>query len=105
MTNKTYGVSSPLFLYTNLSPVPGLNTISVAPEHQRKGVGSMLMQWGCNKADTCGWNSFVMASPDGAQLYDKFDFKAVGEVQTKYGLFTSMFRESRPSVEAKYNTH
>ncbi|KFY36697.1 hypothetical protein V495_07671 [Pseudogymnoascus sp. VKM F-4514 (FW-929)] len=65
-----------------------LNTISVAPGHQSKGVGSMLLQWGCDKADSCGWNSFVMASPDGVPLYSKFDFKAVGQVQTKHGVFT-----------------
>ncbi|KFY06559.1 hypothetical protein V492_07952 [Pseudogymnoascus sp. VKM F-4246] len=75
-----------------------LNTISVAPEHQRKGVGSMLMQWGCEKADSSGWNSFVMASPDGVSLYRKFGFKAVGQVQTQHGSFTSMIREPRPSV-------
>ncbi|KFY29611.1 hypothetical protein V494_08609 [Pseudogymnoascus sp. VKM F-4513 (FW-928)] len=72
-----------------------LNTISVAPEHQRKGVGSMLVQWGCEKADSCGWISFVMASPDGVQLYNKFGFKAVGHVQSQHGPFTSMLREPK----------
>ncbi|KFY84560.1 hypothetical protein V500_09205 [Pseudogymnoascus sp. VKM F-4518 (FW-2643)] len=67
-----------------------LNTISVAPEHQRQGVGSMLLKWGCDKADSCGWNSFVMASPDGVQLYSKFDFRAVGQVQTKHGNLTTL---------------
>jgi len=71
----------------------------VAPEHQRKGVGSMLLQWGCDKADLHGWNSFVMASPDGVPLYSKFDFKGVGQVWTEHGTFTSMFRESRRAVE------
>jgi hypothetical protein len=63
----------------------------------------MLMQWGCDKADSCGWNSFVMASPDGVPLYTKFDFKVVGQVQTKHGAFTSMFRESRPFIERSDN--
>jgi predicted N-acetyltransferase YhbS len=79
--------------------VLGLNTISVAPEYQRQGVGSMLLQWGCDKADSYGWNSFVMASPAGVRLYSRFDFKVVGQVQTEHGTFTSMFRESRPSIE------
>lgn len=79
-----------------LSSCLGLNTIAVAPEHQMQGVGSMLMQWGCDMADSRGWNSFVMASPDGIQLYSKFDFKVVGQVRTEHGTFTSMFRESRP---------
>jgi hypothetical protein len=40
-----------------------------------------------------------MASPDGVPLYSRFDFKAVGEVWTEHGTFTSMFRESRPLIE------
>lgn len=105
MANKTYGVGPPLFPYkTDLSHLSGLNTISVAPEHQRQGVGSMLLQWGCDKADSCGWNSFVMASPAGVQLYRKFDFEPVGQVQTKHGIFTSMFRESRPFIERNDNS-
>jgi len=76
-----------------------LNTISVAPEHQRKGVGYMLLRWGCDIADSCSQNSFVMASPDGVPLYRRFDFKAVGEVRTEHGTFTSMFRKSRPLIE------
>ncbi|OBT63801.1 hypothetical protein VE03_06933 [Pseudogymnoascus sp. 23342-1-I1] len=82
-----------------------LNTISVAPEYQKQGVGSMLLQWGCDKADSCGWSSFVMASPAGVQLYSKFDFKVVGQVRTKHGLFTSMFRESRASVGSSDNSN
>jgi hypothetical protein len=42
------------------------------------------MQWGCDKADSCSWNSFIMASPDGVPLYTKFDFRAVGQVQTTW---------------------
>ncbi|ELR08216.1 hypothetical protein VC83_08022 [Pseudogymnoascus destructans] len=75
-----------------------LNTISVAPEYQRQGVGSMLLQWGCDKADSCGWNSFVMASPDGVRLCSRFCFEVMGQVQTEHGTFTSMFRESKPYV-------
>lgn len=64
MANIAYGVSSPLFPYkTDLGSISGLNKISVAPEYQRQGIGSMLLQWGCDKADSCGWNSFVMAFP------------------------------------------
>ena len=57
----------------------------------------MLLQWGCDKADSCGSNSFIMASPEGVALYEKFDFKAVGQVWTEHGTFTSMFRESKES--------
>ncbi|THY71732.1 hypothetical protein D6C86_08401 [Aureobasidium pullulans] len=57
-----------------------LNTISVAPEHQGNGVGSMLVRWGCDMADKDVLNCFVVASPGGLALYDKFDFKVIGEV-------------------------
>ena len=59
----------------------------------------MLLQWACDMADNYNWNSFVMASPDGVPLYSRFDFKAVGEVWTEFGTFTSMFRESRPLMK------
>lgn len=39
-----------------------------------------------------------MACPNRVQLYSKFDCKAAGQVQTNQGLFTSMFRESRPPM-------
>lgn len=31
--------------------------------------------------------------------YSRFDFKAIGEVWTEHGTFTSIFRESRPLIE------
>ena len=73
----------------------------MAPEHQRKGVGSLLLQWGCDMADNYARSSFVMASPAGVPLYSRFDFKAVGEVCTEHGTFTSMFRESRPLLKKR----
>ncbi|KAL2074362.1 hypothetical protein VTL71DRAFT_8140 [Oculimacula yallundae] len=75
-----------------------LTSMSTAPEHQRKGVGSMLMQRGCDEADLHGWTSFVMASPDGVPLYRKFGFREVGQVWTEHGTYSSMFRESRNAV-------
>jgi len=59
----------------------------------------MLLQWGCDMADNYSRNSFIMASPDGVPLYSKFNFKAVEEVWTEHGTFTSMFRESRPLID------
>lgn len=67
----------------------------VAPEHQRQGVGSMLLRWGCEMADRDKLGSFVMASPNGLLFYRKFGFEAMGEVVTEHGTFTSMFRERR----------
>lgn len=71
----------------------------MAPEYQRQSVGSILTQWGCDQADSNGWSSFVMASPEGIPLYHKFGFKAMGQVWSEHGTFTSMFRESRAAVK------
>lgn len=68
--------------------------ISVDPEYQRQGIGSMLVQWGCEEADAHGRDSFLISSPAGICLYTKFGFKSVGEVHTSTGTFTSMFREA-----------
>ena len=69
--------------------------ISVNPLYQRKGVGSLLMQWGCDEADRRGLESYILASPAGVQLYRRFGFKTVGEVYTHGVNFTSMLRRAQ----------
>jgi predicted N-acetyltransferase YhbS len=69
--------------------------MAVNPDHQRQGVGSMLMQSVCDKADENNLDAFVMSSPAGIRLYSKFGFKATGIVQTSQGVFTSMIRIAR----------
>ena len=54
--------------------------ISVDPAYQRQGVGSMLMQWGCEEVDRSERDVFVLVSLAVVRLYAKFDFKVVGEV-------------------------
>jgi hypothetical protein len=53
----------------------------------------MLLAWGCKQADCAGRASFVMASPVAVELYKRFGYKTVGEVETFHGTFTSMLRE------------
>ncbi|KAI0002642.1 hypothetical protein F4779DRAFT_603359 [Xylariaceae sp. FL0662B] len=48
-----------------------LMIISVDPAYQRRGVGSMLMQWGCEAADRCERDAFVLASPAAVRLLGK----------------------------------
>jgi ribosomal protein S18 acetylase RimI-like enzyme len=74
--------------------------ISVDPKYQRQGAGAMLMQWGCDDVDANGQDAFVMASPAGIRLYEKYGFTKVGEVVTTKGTFTSMLRESRSRRKA-----
>ena len=68
--------------------------ISVNPIYQRKGVGSLLMQWGCDEADRNGLDSYILASPVGVQLYRRFGFESIGEVCVHGAKFTSMLRKT-----------
>ncbi|KAL6698285.1 hypothetical protein J3F84DRAFT_367071 [Trichoderma pleuroticola] len=75
-----------------LDQVCRVTFMSVHPYHQRQGLGSRLLRRACEEIDSLGWPAFVMASPAGVQLYTKFGFDIVGEVETNEGVFTSMFR-------------
>jgi len=70
--------------------------MSICPEYQRQGLGSMLMQHICEDMDRHGRHGYVLASPAGVRLYSKFGFEAVGQVDTPYGPITSMLRQ-RPT--------
>lgn len=47
------------------------------PEHRRRGVGSMMVEWGVTKADKMGVESFLEASFIARPLYEKFGFVVV----------------------------
>ncbi|KMP02466.1 hypothetical protein CIHG_06476 [Coccidioides immitis H538.4] len=72
--------------------------MAVDPNHQRQGIGSMLMKIFCDYVDKNALGAFVLSSPAGIPLYSKFGFKAAGVVETKQGNFTSMLRTSRFSL-------
>ncbi|TGO85939.1 hypothetical protein BPOR_0350g00070 [Botrytis porri] len=46
-------------------------------EHHRKGVGSLMMQWGCKLADKKGLEAFVESTDDGRELYKAHGFVIV----------------------------
>jgi ribosomal protein S18 acetylase RimI-like enzyme len=58
-----------------------LMLLGVSPEHQRKGIGAMLMEWGMAKATEenipCALESF----PKARGLYRKMGFKETGEIE------------------------
>jgi GNAT superfamily N-acetyltransferase len=65
-----------------------LDTLVTMPQHERRGAGSMLVRWGCEKADEAGVEAYLEASPMGAPMYARHGFQAVEEVEldlTKWG--------------------
>jgi len=53
---------------------------SVHPEHQQKGVGSMLLEYGVRKADELGIECFVEVTDEGMGLYKKFGFMTLTKI-------------------------
>lgn len=58
---------------SNLFPAD-LHLAFTASEHRRKGVASKYLQWGVDKADELGLESYLEASTLGAPAYRKFGF-------------------------------
>ncbi|KAL4739360.1 acyl-CoA N-acyltransferase [Aspergillus similis] len=52
-----------------------LDMLATHPAHQGKGAASLLLQWGCDKADQDQISLYVDASSDGWQLYRRFIFR------------------------------
>ena len=49
--------------------------LSTHPDHERRGVGSMLVKWGTDLADAMGLRAFVQASRVGKAMYERHGFK------------------------------
>jgi GNAT superfamily N-acetyltransferase len=57
-----------------------LDTLVTLKAHERRGAGSMLVRWGCEKADEANVEAFLEASPMGAPMYARHGFQPVKEV-------------------------
>ena len=57
-----------------------LDTLATLQAHERRGAGSMLVRWGCARADEVGVEAFLEASPMGAPMYARHGFQPVKEV-------------------------
>jgi predicted N-acetyltransferase YhbS len=57
-----------------------MDDTSVHPDHQRRGVGSVLLEYGVRKADELGIECFVEATDEGMGLYKKFGFMNLTKV-------------------------
>ncbi|KAF4637502.1 hypothetical protein G7Y89_g580 [Cudoniella acicularis] len=51
-----------------------MDDTSVRQDHQRKGVGSLMLNWGMKKADELDIECYVEATDAGRMLYQKFGF-------------------------------
>ncbi|KAL8808964.1 MAG: hypothetical protein Q9223_003747 [Gallowayella weberi] len=56
-----------------------LNICFVHPDHRRRGVGSLLVDWGVKKADELGLETFIEAAEPGVPLYLSHGFGAMDE--------------------------
>ncbi|KAL6872757.1 putative GNAT family acetyltransferase [Trichoderma novae-zelandiae] len=57
-----------------------LDYLGVDPQHQRKGIGRMLLDWGLRRAASDGKDCYLMATPAGRALYAKTGFEVVRTV-------------------------
>ena len=57
-----------------------LYILATRPEHERRGVGAMSLNWGTKKADEMGLPVYLEGSPKGVALYKKWGFEVVDEL-------------------------
>ncbi|KAI2479895.1 acetyltransferase [Pyrenophora tritici-repentis] len=58
-----------------------LDYLATHPEHQRRGIGSMLLTEGLAYADRNGLKTLVVAKTPGVKLYQDHDFQVVDKVE------------------------
>lgn len=73
--------------------------ISVSPNHQRRGIGRKLVQWGLDRSEEEGVAAVLEASDAGKGLYEKMGFVEVGKMPFDGGKKEEpvMIRETRES--------
>ncbi|KAI8714860.1 N-acetyltransferase domain-containing protein [Fusarium sp. LHS14.1] len=76
--------------------------ISVSPNHQRRGIGRKLVQWGLDRSEEEGVAAVLEASDAGKGLYEKMGFVEVGKMPFDGGKVEEpvMIRETRESKKA-----
>lgn len=57
-----------------------LSILATNPQHHRRGVGAMHMDWGMKLADELGLPAYLEASPKGKPLYERYGFKEMGKM-------------------------
>ncbi|RAO66351.1 uncharacterized protein BHQ10_002363 [Talaromyces amestolkiae] len=57
-----------------------LGVLVVHPNHQKRGIGRQLLQWGLDEADRLGLVTYLEASTDGVRLYESAGFEKLKDV-------------------------
>ncbi|THW49419.1 hypothetical protein D6C77_06761 [Aureobasidium pullulans] len=96
--NKVKGVIAGIMgvrkrLFTE--PYCQLHICFTDPDYQRRGIGSMMLQWGSDLADQLFLPSWVEASPAGNFLYRKFGYKDIEVNESGEMQGSTMRREAR----------
>ncbi|GLB34348.1 putative acetyltransferase (GNAT) domain containing protein [Lyophyllum shimeji] len=64
-----------------------LELLLTHPQHQGKGVGKALLDWGVRKADQKNARIYLEATPEGYPLYRKYGWRDVGELVMDFSLY------------------
>lgn len=57
--------------------------LMVKPEYRRKGLGSLLLSWGLDRADEFGIPSILEASEEGSKVYVQYGFEGIQDFVTR----------------------
>ncbi|KAF2815720.1 acyl-CoA N-acyltransferase [Mytilinidion resinicola] len=63
-----------------------LDQLIVDPEHRRKGIGRMLINWGVKKADEMGVETVIESVPYAVPAYEHCGFECVEEVPLDFAI-------------------
>jgi predicted N-acetyltransferase YhbS len=73
--------------------------MTVHPDHQRRGVGGLLLESGLKVANERGWKTVVMSQPQGIRLYEKHGFITSTVVEQDDSKFGGDFMVKDPEVQ------
>ncbi|PYI11678.1 hypothetical protein BO78DRAFT_303362 [Aspergillus sclerotiicarbonarius CBS 121057] len=71
-----------------------LDMLGTRPEFNGRGIGSRLLRWGLDRADTAGVETFLASTPQGRGLYERYGLRVVREYEVVPGYWqASMVRD------------